>query len=541
MSTILGAERAWSCAGGAWQAGADGAMAPADAFDANTESGMQGCRFAFAADTAYGDFRAALQVRHETAHSDVGLIFGARSACDFSLLHFPCCGQGYRAQHFWTALSRMDADGFLRIDRLAMVNRVESGTRIWHDVEIEVRGGALRARIDGRGVFEHHGLRAGAGRLGLFVFGRAGVRAVRIDGAPAAVPDWDDGPEPEQPTNWFHPVGDAGQGEWQKPQTLLRAAGGELALTFNASEPGPSGVTSHLLTRSADDGRTWSAPEATGTAEGDPWTVRGTLHRFPDGRVRKLSIDRDGTFALHEASDDLRTIGPPRRLDLGPAPDGMTGLHMGPQVFANLDDGAVVMFLYGGHESGPGHDRIHTWGAAHCRAFTCRSTDNGATWSPLVNIDHAVDGRRAPVDGSLDLTEVCGAETGGGTMVALIRPIYSPWMWETWSRDGGLTWSPCMRGPFPGYATPNMLKTRSGVLLVAHRLPMLTVHASFDAGASWQGSIIDSSIWVMGSMVEVRPDLVLYVYYDSFESRMRAQYLSVAGGALAPVRRDAID
>lgn len=539
MSTTLGAARAWSCAGGAWQAGADGAMAPADAFDANTESGMQGCRFAFAADTAYGDFRATMQVRHEIAHSDVGLIFGARNACDFSLLHFPCCGQGYRAQHFWTALSRMDAGGFLRIDRLAMVNRVESGTRIWHDVEVEVRGGALRARIDGRGFFEHHGLQARAGRLGLFVFGRAGVRDVRIDGAPAAVPGWDD--VPEQPTNWFHPVGDTGRGAWQKPHTLLRAAGGELVLTFDASEPGPSGVTSHLMTRSADDGRTWSAPEATGTAQGDPWTVRGTLHRFPDGRVRKLSIDRDGTFALHEVSGDLRTIGPPRRLDLGPVPDGMAGLHMGPQVFANLDDGAVVMFLYGGHASGTGHDRIHTWGAVHCRAFTCRSTDNGATWSPLVNIDHAVDGRRAPVDGSLDLTEVCGAETGGGTMVALIRPIYSPWMWETWSRDGGLTWSPCMRGPFPGYATPNMLKTRSGVLLVAHRLPMLAMHASFDAGASWQGSIIDSSIWVMGSMLEVRPDLVLYVYYDSFESRMRAQYLRVAGGALTPVRRDAID
>ncbi len=539
MSTHLDAARAWFCAGGAWQAGAGGAMAPADAFDANTESGMQGCRYAFATDTAYGNFRAALQVRHDTAHSDVGLIFGARSTCDFSLLHFPCCGQAYRAQHFWTALSRMDAAGHLRVDRLAMINRVESGTRIWHDVEVEVRDGALLARIDGRGVFEHHGAQGRAGCLGLFVFGRASVRAVRIDGEPAATPGWDDATA--QPANWFYPVGDTERGVWQKPQTLLRAAGGELVLTFNASRPGPAGTTSHLMARSADDGRTWSAPEVTGTVEGDPWAVPGTLHRFPDGRVRKLSRDRDGTFALHEVSDDIRAVGPPRTLDLGPTPAGMDGLHMGPQVFANLDDGTVVMFLYGGHASGAGHERIHTWGAVHCRAFTCRSTDNGATWSPLVNIDHAVDGRGQPVDGSFDLTEVCGAETCDGRMVALIRPIYSPWMWETWSQDGGRSWGPCMRGPFPGYATPNMLRTSSGVLLVAHRLPMLAVHASFDAGVSWQGSIIDSSIWVMGSMLEVRPDLVLYVYYDSFESRMRAQYLRVAGGALAPVHRDAID
>ena len=97
-----------------------------------------------------------------------------------------------------------------------------------------------------------------------------------------------------------------------------------------------------------------------------------------------------------------------------------------------------------------------------------------------------------------------------------------------------------MRGPFPGYATPNMLKTSSGALLVAHRLPMMTVHASFDAGMSWQGrsSTARSGSWDRCS--KFVPTLVLYVYYDSFESRMRAQYLSVAGGTLTPVRRDEI-
>ena len=538
MSFDLTDAGTWSFAGGEWQAGADGGMAPVDAFNANTECGMQACRFAIATDTSYRDFRATFHLRHDTAHSDVGLIFRARNRCDFTVLHFPCCGQGYRAQHFWTALSRMDASGYLRIDQLAMVNRVASSAGIWHDVEVKVHEGELRALIDGRGVFEHRGLPDQAGCIGLFIFGRASVRAIRIDGERAAAARWDGAVE--QPTNWFYPVDHDTHGVWQKPHTLLRAGSGELVLTYNASRPGPAGTTSHLMTRSADDGRTWSEPEVTGTVDGDPWTVRGTLHRFPDGQMRRLSMDQDGTFALADVSGDIHTIGPPRSLDLGPMPDGMTGLHMGPQVFANLDDGSVVMFLYGGHASGPGHELIHTWGAVHCRAFTCRSTDNGVTWSPLVNIDHAVNGRGEPVEGSLDLTEVCGAEASAGTMVALIRPIYSPWMWEVWSRDGGLTWSPCMRGPFPGYATPNMLKTRSGALLVAHRLPMMTVHASFDAGMSWQGSIIDSSIWVMGSMLEVRPDLVLYVYYDSFESRMRAQYLSVAGGTLTPVRRDEI-
>ena len=538
MSFDLSQARAWSFAGGEWRVGADGGMEPVDAIDADSGRGMQGCRFAFASDTSYRDFRATFQARHDMAHSDVGLIFRARNRCDFTLLHFPCCGQAYRAQHFWTVLSRMDASGFLRVDQLAMVNRVASSTRIWHDVEVEVRGGELRALIDGRGVFEHRGLPEGAGCVGLFIFGRASVRAVRIDGEPAPGAGWVG--SVEQPTNWFHPVEDDTHGTWQKPQTLLRAGSGELVLTFSGSRRGSAGTTSLLMSRSADDGRTWSEPEVTGSVDSDPWTVRGTLHRFPDGQVRRLSMDEDGRYALAEVSDDIRSIGPPRALDIGPVPEGMNALHMGPQVFANLEDGTVVMFLYGSHESGAGPELIHTWGSNHCRAFTCRSTDNGATWSPLVNIDHAVDGRGEPVDGSLDLTEVCGAEASPGSMVALVRPIYSPWMWETWSRDGGLTWSPCMRGPFPGYATPNMLKTSTGALLVAHRLPLMTVHASFDAGASWQGSIIDSAIWVMGSMLEVRPGLVLYVYYDSFESRMRAQYIRAADGELTPVHRDEI-
>lgn len=50
--------------------------------------------------------------------------------------------------------------------------------------------------------------------------------------------------------------------------------------------------------------------------------------------------------------------------------------------------------------------------------------------------------------------------------------------------------------------------------------------------------MIDSAIWVMGSILEVRSDLVLYIYYDSFETKMRAQFIRVADGRLSPVRRE---
>ena len=124
-----------------------------------------------------------------------------------------------------------------------------------------------------------------------------------------------------------------------------------------------------------------------------------------------------------------------------------------------------------------------------------------------------------------------------GRIMVLIRPIYSPWMWETWSHDGGRTWGPCVRGPFPGYATPNVVRTACGALLIAHRLPWLTVHCSLDEGRTWQGTIIDSGTWAMGAMREVEPNVVFYVYWDSFELSMRAQYLRVTPSGLEPVRR----
>jgi hypothetical protein len=49
--------------------------------------------------------------------------------------------------------------------------------------------------------------------------------------------------------------------------------------------------------------------------------------------------------------------------------------------------------------------------------------------------------------------------------------------------------------------------------------------------------MIDSAIWVMGSMLEVEDDLVLYAYYDSFMGLMRAQFIKVTMDRLVPERR----
>jgi hypothetical protein len=48
--------------------------------------------------------------------------------------------------------------------------------------------------------------------------------------------------------------------------------------------------------------------------------------------------------------------------------------------------------------------------------------------------------------------------------------------------------------------------------------------------------MIDSAIWAMGWMVEVEPDVVLYVYYDSFMKEMRMQRFKITKKGIEPLR-----
>ena len=84
-----------------------------------------------------------------------------------------------------------------------------------------------------------------------------------------------------------------------------------------------------------------------------------------------------------------------------------------------------------------------------------------------------------------------------------------------------------------------MLRTASGAILVAHRLPTMSVHCSLDDGHTWDnGTMIDSGAWVMGAMIETEPDLVLYVYWETFDGPMRAQFLRITPEGLKPQRPD---
>ena len=535
------AEGQWHFLNGDWHDFESGMLGVAKDDVCRDGDAMQGHHYAFARHRCFADMRVRFEFRVGN-HTDAGIVLHAVGESDFYLLHFPGCAQSSRGQHFFAALSRMDRDGFLRGIKLEMVRRVSSHPTEWKESELILRGNRLEVRIGNHGLFElsHPGLE-GTGCLGLHFCStnpeaHAPLRNVMVDGEETG-DTWNE--SVRQSANWFKPVPPDGYA-WQKPNDLVELPDGELLLTYDVANNDDSTDDANnalMLTRSSDQGRSWSNPVPLDLDDRTEAFFPPRLHLTPGGRLIALLM-KDDAFWTRESKDGGVAWSSPSPVNI-PAwhKDRTIRFNIPPQAFVNLADGAMLVFGYG-QVRGYSRGELFTWGGEHHQAFSCRSTDDGRTWSEPVNVDNRGCNRKGePIDGNMDLTEMSAVQTGDGGIMGLIRPVYSPWMWETWSNDGGVTWGPCVRGPFPGYATTNLLCTKAGALLIAHRQPSMMIHCSRDDGHTWdEGTQVDSGLWCMGVLREVEPDVVLHVYWDTFQSHMRAQRYRVLPDRIEPAR-----
>jgi hypothetical protein len=188
-------------------------------------------------------------------------------------------------------------------------------------------------------------------------------------------------------------------------------------------------------------------------------------------------------------------------------------------------------------EENPRFTDVRTWGSIHCKAYAIRSTDGGQSWSAAIELDSPTwtGETRGAFPGSLDFTEPTGVAIGNRVTV-LIRPVYSPMMWQCWSDDAGASWDAATRATFPGYAQ-SMVRTQSGAIACAHRYPQYSVNVSRDNGLNWdEGTVIDYPAWAMGCMVEVEPDVVLSTYMNAQRNMpLLAQLLRVTPDRIEPL------
>ncbi len=285
-------------------------------------------------------------------------------------------------------------------------------------------------------------------------------------------------------------VTDAGAGGYQAFPDVCRLKNGDLFCVFYAgyghvSHPNkdlPKGGRICSI-RSADEGKTWSAPE----------TVVDTPN---DDRDPSVCCLKDGslicnffTYSLHGEADTCLI----RSTDNGKSWHGFELLLPGYATstpIRRIRSGRLLMAVY-------------TVQPTEKRAFAavCLSDDQGKTWSSP---------RPIGLNAGKTIDETDFFERKDGTILAVMREV----MCGSESKDRGRTWSPVYELGFPGHC-PYLMLTKSGVLLMAHRVPQTSLHYSADEGRTWKGPIqIDNVIGAYPSMVELMDGRVLCVYYE---------------------------
>ena len=126
----IGDGSAWRFSNATWVDLDDGAITVPQEQVRRDGRALQGHHYAFHQGPTYGDVRVSFEFKLQ-GHSDLGIILRATDESHFYVLHFPCCGQAARAQHFWAALSRMDDSGYLRCVKLELIRRVPSNIGRW--------------------------------------------------------------------------------------------------------------------------------------------------------------------------------------------------------------------------------------------------------------------------------------------------------------------------------------------------------------------------------------------------------------------------
>jgi sialidase-1 len=335
--------------------------------------------------------------------------------------------------------------------------------------------------------------------------------------------------------------------------SIARSPTGEWLLVFsNSGDPAEDWIHPpndqrfvNLLTRSSDEGRSWSTPIA---VPDDSWTgvecsgitaLRdGTIllnqFRF-DWRLIEEARQRSGDgsfqpFILDPANKRWRRVLTEADWGLHPLPyargdhgsyvhrsvdDGhtweTTRLEIGPYQGAfspkgatELPDGEVVLAI-GSHE----HDPL-------AAIALVRSRDGGTSWTRPIEV--------ACVPG-LVFSEPTVVAADPGRLLVFSREETSGFVYQSVSDDGGHRWLPPVRLPIRGYPT-HAVRLQDGRIVIVYgvRRQPFAIRASMteDGGRTWademtiQQDLIDSRDGLnLGypSLIEYRPGKLFIAYY----------------------------
>ena len=193
-------------------------------------------------------------------------------------------------------------------------------------------------------------------------------------------------------------------------------------------------------------------------------------------------------------------------------------------------NGTLAMFAYTADCSPEPCQTVQPSGFSHIKSdwgginIAFASTDGGESFTmskldsnPAFKVAHDAMDRKAR--GS----EISAAATADGGLIALVRSNFAPQMWHTrtMARTTATTtvagapgtWMPLSRGAFEmSAAASSMLRTVNGAIVIGGRFPLQSIFVSYDDGHSWHFFSMETRCGGNGAMVEVSPNVVMYLY-----------------------------
>jgi len=280
------------------------------------------------------------------------------------------------------------------------------------------------------------------------------------------------------------------------------------------------------MTRSSDEGRTWSVPQVLFDDEDDNRDPH--IAQLSDGSLVCTFFSWHNKTARLKSSGDFswktfNSIAAPtgaqcvRSMDNGQTweatPTSIARNWFCSAPVRTLKSGVCILGLYGPD------DQTHL-----DRPGVIRSIDGCKTWQNPIPI---VTPTGVALDAETDLIQL-----KDGSLYAALRSSKADMHFAT-SSDEGLSWTPAADIGFKGHC-PHLLRLSSGEIILSHRVPNTSIHISRDECKTWQGPYeIDSCIGAYPSTVELKDGTALIVYYtEGAGSHIRAARFRVKGDGI---------
>ena len=361
----------------------------------------------------------------------------------------------------------------------------------WHSGELAVHGGTLRVSLNGKLLYEAKDAAIQRGRIGFYAGqGKAHVKDIVVVGqsskarADFVVP----------PPMFRHVCEDAGAGGYEAFPDVCRLSDGRLMAVFYAGY-------GHVALPNAQLPKGGRISYCTSGDEGHTWSKAQVLYDGPDDdRDPSIAQLKDGRLVCNFFSLRNREGASPPWVGLGTwmvtstdlgrtwsAPQQISKNYYCSSPIREISGGRLILGLY--------QELPSTSAGA-----VAISDDGAKTWR-VVDIPNG--GYR--LDAETDVIELAD-----GSLYAAERAK----MCFSVSKDRGETWSVSQPIGFEAHC-PYLLRTRDGIILLAHRLPNTSLHYSLDECKTWSKNVlVDPHIGAYPSMVNLKDGSVLIVYYE---------------------------